>query len=107
MCKTTRVVFGLIHDIHFAGTGSNIAYLKFYELLDAWGGLAEYLKIYDAFPQPFINWFESIFMIYESKDASGMSVLAIDELVRLYIATGMTKDDALNAYLKATLVSYY
>lgn len=104
LCKSTRVVFGLIHDIHFADTGSNIAYLKFYELLDAWGGLAEYLKIYDVFPQPFINWFESIFKIYESRDYAGTSVLSIDELVKLYISTGMTKDDAMNAYLKVTFV---
>lgn len=33
VCKTTRVVFNQIHDVHFAGVGSNAAHLKFYEVL--------------------------------------------------------------------------
>lgn len=33
VCKTTRNVFNLIHDVHFAGTGSNAAHLKFFEVL--------------------------------------------------------------------------
>lgn len=33
VCKTTRIVFNLIHDVHFAGTGSNAAHLKFFEVL--------------------------------------------------------------------------
>jgi hypothetical protein len=33
VCKTTRVVFNIIHDVHFAGTGSNAAHLKFFEVL--------------------------------------------------------------------------
>jgi hypothetical protein len=33
VCKTTRIVFNLIHGVHFAGTGSNAAHLKFFEVL--------------------------------------------------------------------------
>lgn len=33
LCKSTRIVFNLIHDVHFAGTGSNAAHLKFFEVL--------------------------------------------------------------------------
>lgn len=33
VCKTTRVVFNLIHDVHFSGIDSNAAHLKFYEVL--------------------------------------------------------------------------
>jgi hypothetical protein len=33
VCRTTRIVFNLIHDVHFAGTGSNAAHLKFFEVL--------------------------------------------------------------------------
>lgn len=33
LCRTTRVVFNLIHDTHFSGTGSNAAHLKYFEVL--------------------------------------------------------------------------
>lgn len=33
VCKTTRIVFNMIHDVHFANTGSNAAHLKFFEVL--------------------------------------------------------------------------
>ena len=33
VCKATRIVFNLIHDVHFANKGSNAAHLKFYEVL--------------------------------------------------------------------------
>ncbi len=33
VCKTTRNVFKLIHDVHYRNTGSNAAHLKFYEVL--------------------------------------------------------------------------
>jgi hypothetical protein len=33
VCRTTRVVFNLIHDVHFGGMNSNAAHLKFFEVL--------------------------------------------------------------------------
>ena len=108
LCKTTRVIFSLIHDIHYAGAPSNVAYLRFHELLDAWGGLSNYLKLYEVFPQPFVEWFRTIFRIYESRDVSGgvgsQIVVLLEYFVRLYTASGLSKDDALNSYFKITNV---
>ena len=33
VCRTTRVVFSLIHAVHFGGINSNAAHLKFFEVL--------------------------------------------------------------------------
>lgn len=33
VCSTTRVVFKMIHSVHFLATESNAAHLKFYEVL--------------------------------------------------------------------------
>ncbi len=108
LCKTTRVIFNLIHDVHYAGAAPNVAYLKFHELLDAWGGLSEYLRLYGVFPKPFLEWFNTIFLIYQSRDPStGLSVVLFDHLVSLYAASGLAKEEALSAYFKITNVSFF
>lgn len=107
LCKTTRVIFKLIHDIHYADSESNVAYLKFHEVLDAWAGLAQYLKEHDTFPAPFLKWFESIFMIYQSHDMSGKKVVLVEYFIQLYLNSGMSKESALEAYFKITAVSFF
>jgi hypothetical protein len=106
LCKTTRIVFKLIHDIHYADSESNVAYLKFHEVLDAWAGLALYLKTYDQFPSQFVRWFESIFMIYQSQDMAGKRVVLVDYFIKLYVNSGLGKETALDAFFKITTVSF-
>ncbi len=100
-------MFNLIHGIHFKNASPNVAYLKFHELLDAWGSLSEYVRIYDVFPKPFLEWFKSIFMIYQSRDQTNISpVVLLNHFVNLYTASGVNKEDALNAFFKITNVSH-
>jgi hypothetical protein len=99
-------VFNLIHDVHFGSTASNAAHLKFYEVLDAWGALSEYLKDNDKFPKVFLDWFESIFRIYEITDESGELVTSGETFLRLYLIAGLTNTDAHEAYNHLTQVIF-
>ena len=109
LCKTTRKVFKLIHDVHFGSVGSNAAHLKFFELLDAWGAVSEYVKKYDTFPKCFLEWFESIFLIYQMKDEdecsiNGKKTVSAENLHRLYLIAGLDNKEAQIAIKKLTLV---
>ncbi|CAF0719366.1 unnamed protein product [Brachionus calyciflorus] len=98
LCRATRVVFKLIHDVHFS-SGDNAAHLKFYEVLDAWGALSIYIKKNDKFPQEFIDWFESIFLIYETKAKNNPEkVISNETILRLFLISGSDEKSALEAY---------
>ena len=89
---------------------SNAAHLKFYEVLDAWGALSEYIKKYDTFPKCFLDWFESIFFIYQIKDEKEVAnfrkrIVSIDSILRLYLNAGLENNEANNSINKLTLVS--
>ena len=99
-------MFNLIHDVHFGSTASNAAHLKFYEVLDAWGALSEYLKDNGKFPKAFLDWFESIFRIYEIKDESGEHIASWDTFLRLYLVGGLNNKDAQEAYDQLTQVVF-
>ena len=110
LCKTTRRVFKTIHDVHFGSVGSNAAHLKFYELLDAWGAVSEYLKKYETFPKCFLDWFESIFVIYQMRDedecdSNGSKIVSSENLHRLYLIAGLEHKEAQSAINKLTVVS--
>lgn len=110
VCRTTRIIFNLIHSVHFAGTGSNAAHLKFFEVLDAWGALSEYIKRVNRFPQPFVDWFESIYKIYQAADSEsggGEKIIPFENLLRLYVYSGKEKKDALEAFNLITEVATF
>ena len=107
MCRTTRIVFNLIHDTHFSGTGSNAAHLKYFEVLDAWGALSEYIKQNNSFPHQFIEWFETIFNIYQEKDNTGEKVVQCENFLRLYLKSGMSEEDAVRAFTLISSVIFF
>lgn len=72
---------------------------------DAWGALSEYLKLYDKFPQPFMEWFDSIFQIYQIRDEFGERIAPFEAILRLYLLSGRENRDALDAYALITSVS--
>ena len=127
LCKTTRVVFNIIHSVHYAGTGSNVAHLKFFEVLvsgphpeldlfksltlthfldlkDAWGALTIYLKANDTFPEPFLEWFDSLFKIYQTINENNEKIIPYDSLLRLYTLSGVDACEAAEAYKLVTAV---
>ena len=110
LCNTTRKVFKIIHNVHFDSVESNAAHLKFYEVLDAWGALSEYLKKYDTFPKCFLDWFESIFFIYQIRDDEEIlkyrkKIVPTENLLRYYLVAGLDNNEAQNAINTLTLVN--
>jgi hypothetical protein len=72
---------------------------------DAWGALSEYLKHYNRFPQPFLDWFSAIFQVYHVKDESGERVVSLENILRLYAFSGLEKREATHAFAQLTAVN--
>jgi hypothetical protein len=74
---------------------------------DAWGSLSEYIKTHNAFPQPFIDWFDTIFQIYQEKEESGEKIIQCDNFLRLYLKAGLTEEDAMRAFTQISAVKFH
>lgn len=72
---------------------------------DAWGALSLYIKEHDRFPQPFIEWFDSIFQIYQTKNEYDEKVASFECLLRLFIISGADDQMAVESYNTVTAVS--
>jgi hypothetical protein len=71
---------------------------------DAWGALSEYIKTHNAFPHQFIDWFDTIFQIYQEKDESGEKIVQCDNFMRLYLKAGLKEEDAMRAFSQISAV---
>jgi hypothetical protein len=55
----------------------------------------------------YVNWFQTIFEIYQINDDTGERVASCENLLKLYLHSGLEQQDALLAYKKITNVTTF